>query len=92
MAEGLNKKQLDFLATSTQLPKDQIISSYLSFKKFINKDGLIDLKNFTEFYCKLLPKKSNSDLFCKFIFNGKLVRFNIGYNSDTMCGKLLLRL
>ena len=71
MVEDLNKRQLDILAKSTNMTKDKIITTYLEFKKLINKDGLIDLKSFTQFYCDLLPKMGNAEKFCKFIFSGK---------------------
>ena len=80
MATDLNKRQLDILANTTNMDKDTIITSYLEFKKLINKEGLIDLKSFTDFYCKLLPKKGNAEKFCKFIFQGKNIfeRFDNG--------------
>ena len=76
MAQDLNKQQLEILANSTHMTKEEIVANYLEFKKLINKDGLISLKSFTEFYCKLLPKMGEAEKFCKFIFNGKKNKLN----------------
>ena len=73
MAQDLNKQQLEILANSTHMSKEEIVANYLEFKKLINKDGLISLKTFTDFYCKLLPKMGEAEKFCKFIFNGKQI-------------------
>ena len=71
MADQLTHEQLDILKATTTLSKEKIIENYLSFKRMINANGLVDRKSFTEFYLKLLPKKGNSEQFCKFIFESK---------------------
>lgn len=78
MAKELEEKHMKILEFNTHLPRHKILENFDKFKKFIDKNGSLDLKNFTEFYQNMLPNKGNSEEFCKFIFHGKCFYFFIG--------------
>lgn len=75
MEKELNENQIKILELNTHLPRHKIIENFNNFKHFIDKNGSLNLENFTEFYQNMLPNKGNSEQFCKFIFNGKLINF-----------------
>jgi hypothetical protein len=71
MNKELTEKQIKIIANNSHLSEDKVKHSFDLFKKYNNENKGLDLHNFTEFFKLFLPKKGNSNDFCKLIFKGK---------------------